>query len=330
MSPPAIVALGLVKRFGAVEALRGVDLEVATGSVFALLGPNGAGKTTTVRVLATILEPDAGTAQVAGVDVAREPAAVRRSIGLAGQFAAVDPNLTGRENLQLIGRLAHLRGARLRARVEEQLGRFGLDAVDERLARTYSGGMRRRLDLAAALIHSPPIVFLDEPTAGLDPSSREKLWSVIAELVAEGTTVLLTTHYLEEADRLADHVAVIDAGRVIATGTSAELKASLGTSAIVVEFAERDRAVRASHLLGRLGEGIEADGTAPSVRVSVRDPAKAMLEAVRLLDDAQLAPTALRVREPTLDDVFLALTGQTSEEGDQTEHDAEIGQGAVR
>ena len=227
MGNEAILATGLFKRFGDVVALDGIDLAVPRGTVFGLLGPNGAGKTTAVRVLTTLLRPDAGVARVLGRDVLAEPEAVRASIGLAGQYAAVDENLTGRENLRLVGRLAHLSRPLVRARADELLERFNLTEAGDRTVRTYSGGMRRRLDLAASLVHRPPVLFLDEPTTGLDPRSRMDLWGVIEDLVSDGTTVLLTTQYLEEADRLAERIAVVDRGHVIAEGTPAELKAAL-------------------------------------------------------------------------------------------------------
>src|SRR5580765_1597947 len=234
MAEQAIVVEGLEKRFGSVVALAGIDFAVPAGTVLGLLGPNGAGKTTAVRILTTILEPTAGTASVLGIDVTRDPQGVREHIGLAGQYAAVDENLTGHENLRMIGRLTHLSSASARARADELLPQFDLLDAAHRPVRTYSGGMRRRLDLAAALVHRPPVLFLDEPTTGLDPSGRQDLWGVIEDLVREGTTLLLTTQYLEEADRLADRISVVDRGRVIAEGTSAELKARLGGALVEV------------------------------------------------------------------------------------------------
>src|SRR5918992_2534477 len=233
----AIEVEGLRKRFGDVIALDGVDFNVPERSVFGLLGPNGAGKTTAIRILATVLEPDAGRASVLGRDVAREPAAVRRRIGLAGQFAAVDPNLTGRENLRLIGRLTQMETPAIMPRAAELLDRFDLIEAADRPVRTYSGGMRRRLDVAAALVPRPPVLFLDEPTTGLDLHSRNALWDMINELVRDGTTVLLTTQYLEEADRLADRIAVVDLGRVIAEGTPSDLKARLGSTVLEILMA---------------------------------------------------------------------------------------------
>ena len=309
---PAIRVEGLTKRFGAVEALRGVDLAVAPGTVLGLLGPNGAGKTTAVRILTTILQPDGGHAEVLGVDVTRDPQAVRESIGLAGQYAAVDENLTGRENLRLVGRLTHLPAAGIRARADDLLDRFGLTEAADRPARTYSGGMRRRLDRAAALVHRPPVLFLDEPTTGLDPASRSDLWQVIEELVAEGTTVLLTTQYLEEADRLADHIAVIDHGQVIAQGAPAHLKAGLGGTVVEITVADPAAARRAGAQNGaRLGLDAQVDGSA--LELAVDDGPRALVEVLRTLDDADLAVAGMTVREPSLDDVFLSLTGHRAD-----------------
>lgn len=297
---------------GAVRALDGVSFAVPEGTVLGLLGPNGAGKTTAVRILCTLLRPDSGRAVVAGVDVLADPEAARRLIGLAGQYAAVDEALTGRENLQLVGRLNHLGRAVGRERSAALLDRFGLGEAADRPLKTYSGGMRRRLDLAAALVARPPVLFLDEPTTGLDPRSRIDLWGVIQELVADGTTLLLTTQYLEEADRLADRICVIDHGTVIAEGTASELKATLGGTVVEVEVADEATAVRVEGALAGIGatppvrEGV-------LLRVAAAGPAT-LTEVARRLDAEQLEPTGLQLRQPSLDDVFLALTGRPAEE----------------
>jgi len=307
----AVLAEGLTKRYGSVVALDGVDLRVPTATVLGLLGPNGAGKTTAVRILTTIIRPDGGSAQVLGYDVVREADAVRYRIGLAGQYAAVDPNLTGRENLRLIGRLTQLPRRRIPARADELLERFGLADAAGRLVRTYSGGMRRRLDLAAALVHRPPVLFLDEPTTGLDPQGRLDLWDVIRGLVADGTTVLLTTQYLEEADRLAHRIVVIDQGRVIAEGTPAELKARLGSTVIELGLADETAALRARAVLARFDGVPEIDGR--TVRLSIHDGPRVLVDALRALDAEDLIPVSLTVREPSLDDAFLTLTGKRAE-----------------
>src|SRR6266545_4997884 len=312
MTDNAIVVQGLAKRFGEVVALDGIDFQVPAGSVFGLLGPNGAGKTTAIRILTTILRPDGGHAEVLGLDVVRHADEVRYLIGLAGQYAAIDPNLTGRENLRLTGRLAQLPTADARTRADELLERFQLSDAGDRPARTYSGGMRRRLDVAAALVQRPPVVFLDEPTTGLDILSRNALWEMIRELVAEGTTVLLTTQYLEEADRLAHRIAVVDGGRVIANDTPAALKSQLGSTVIELRMGEAARALEAGDLLAeRLRARPERDGA--TVRLSSGDGARLLIDVLRLLDDHQLAPATLAVREPSMDDVFLALTGHRAE-----------------
>jgi ABC-2 type transport system ATP-binding protein len=308
VSELAIEVNDLRKSFGEVIALSGISFEVEKGSVLGLLGPNGAGKTTAIRILATILEPTSGSARVLGKDVATQAKQVRYDIGLAGQFAAVDPNLTGRENLRLIGKLVHLPKSSIPTRASQLLEQFGLTDAADRPARTYSGGMRRRLDLAAALVHKPAVLFLDEPTTGLDPQSRLALWEVIRELVNDGTTVLLTTQYLEEADRLADRIAVIDKGKVIANDTSDALKARLGNTVIEVGFNDEETAERAREVL--LATGVAADRQTNLVHIASDQGTKQVVETVRALDAAQLAPVSLNVREPSLDDVFLSLTGR--------------------
>jgi ABC-2 type transport system ATP-binding protein len=320
---PAISTDGLVKRFGDVEAVRGVTLSVPTGTVLGLLGPNGAGKTTVVRVLTTILHPDEGQASVLGLDVVRDAEAIRATIGLAGQYAAVDENLTGRENLKLVGKLTHLTKRSIGPRADELLERFRLADAGDRVVKTYSGGMRRRLDLAAALVHRPPILFLDEPTTGLDPRSRNDLWAVIQELVADGTTVLLTTQYLEEADRLADNIAVIDHGEVIAEGTSTELKADFGATIVELRFGEAASAAKASSLLGSdaMPTEVAADGRTVEAKLCP-EANTSVFDVVRALDAAHLEPDDLIVREPTLDDVFLSLTGHAADQADDQENEA--------
>ncbi len=308
----AIEAQGLRKSYGDVVALRDVDLRVEAGSVFGLLGPNGAGKTTAVRILTTLLPPDGGSARVAGCDVVSDGAALRRRIGLAGQYAAVDENLTGFENLEMVGRLYHLRRRASRARAQELLEAFELADAGARLVRTYSGGMRRRLDLAAALVARPPVLFLDEPTTGLDIRSRIGLWDAIEALVAEGTTVLLTTQYLDEADRLARRIAVIDHGRVIAEGTSDELKAQVGGDRLEVRLDDGHRDEEAITALAPIAEERPfcENGL---LRVPLRQRRGAIAQAVRRLDEAGIGIEDIAVRRPTLDDVFLKLTGHAAE-----------------
>jgi ABC-2 type transport system ATP-binding protein len=320
-SEPAISVTGLVKSFGDVRALDGVDLYVPPGSVLGLLGPNGAGKTTAVRVLTTLLKPDAGTVLVTGLDVVRDAAELRGRIGLAGQYAAVDENLTGLENLVMVGRLYGERRTRAKRRGEELLERFDLVEAADRPVKTYSGGMRRRLDLAAALVARPPVLFLDEPTTGLDPRSRLEVWATIEGLVAEGTTVLLTTQYLDEADRLADLIAVIDRGRVIAEGTPDELKDRVGGERLEVHLAVASAVATAVRALAPMSdEPPVAD--AETVRVPVSRRSGTIVEAVRRLDEAGVAVDDLGLRRPTLDDVFLALTGHVAEAADDEEEKA--------
>ena len=309
MSEPAVEASGLRKAFGKVQALDGLSLAVPAGSVLGLLGPNGSGKTTTVSILATSLRPDAGRAIVGGLDVVTEAARVRRVIGLAGQFAAVDPNLTGQENLRLIGRLSRMGRRQARVRADELLDRFGLSAAAGRLVRGYSGGMRRRLDVAAALLHRPAVLFLDEPTTGLDPESRFALWDSVRDLARSGTTVLLTTQYLEEADALADQVAIISAGRVAGTGTPAELKVRFGTVVFQLDFGRQAAAQAAHAALVCAGYRPRRDGDGVQVRSATGSGE--LTGVLRALDGRAPDPVSVAVREPTLDDVFLSLTRES-------------------
>jgi ABC-2 type transport system ATP-binding protein len=317
----AIRVRGLRKSFGDVRALDGVDLEAAPGTVLGLLGPNGAGKTTAVRVMATLLKPDAGEVCVAGLDAVREATALRERIGLAGQYAAIDENLTGLENLVMVGRLYGMSRAQATTRGRELLERFDLAEAADRPAKTYSGGMRRRLDLGAALVAKPPILFLDEPTTGLDPRSRLDLWTTIEELVAEGTTVLLTTQYLDEADRLADTIAVIDHGRVIANGTPDELKDRVGGERLEVRVSTREQAPIAARALAPIGDEPPLV-TGDTVTVGVRKRNGVIVEAVRRLDESGVEVDDITLRRPTLDDVFLALTGRVAEAADDDEETA--------
>ena len=321
----AVETEGLCKSYGDVEALRSVDLRVAASSVFGLLGPNGAGKTTAVRILTTLLAPGGGSARVAGFDVVEQPGEVRKRIGLAGQYAAVDENLNGFENLELVGRLYHLGRAASRRRARELLKDFGLEDAGERLVRTYSGGMRRRLDLAAALVARPPILFLDEPTTGLDLPSRMSLWEAIEALVGGGTTVLLTTQYLDEADRLADRIAVVDHGVVIAEGSPDELKDQVGGERLEIRLGERGTREQAIAALRPISEEEPAcvDGL---LSVPLRSHQAAIADAVRRLDEAGVGIDDIAVRRPTLDDVFLTLTGHAAEhEGEEEAVAAEAG-----
>ncbi|HEY1829195.1 MAG TPA: ATP-binding cassette domain-containing protein [Acidimicrobiales bacterium] len=314
-SSPAVEAVDVVKVFkkGNVRALDGVSLSVQPGTVLGLLGPNGAGKTTMVRILSTILNPDSGTARIMGHDVVKEAAGVRRLIGLAGQYATVDENLTGRENIRMVGRLTHLGGAVANQRADELLEQFDLTDAGNRSLKTYSGGMRRRLDLAAALVAKPPVLFLDEPTTGLDPQSRQDMWTITEELVQSGVTVLLTTQYLEEADRLADDIIVIDHGQVIAQGTPAELKANLGTTVIAVILPDAATAEQAKVLVAHLSDkAIAVDGA--SIELTVEQGPKVAAEVLRTLDQADVPISGINLREPSLDDVFISLTGHKAQE----------------
>ncbi|MFC9458179.1 ATP-binding cassette domain-containing protein [Streptomyces sp. NPDC056983] len=313
--PGAIYAEGLVKTFGDVRALDGVDLDVPEGTVLGLLGPNGAGKTTAVRCLTTLLTPDSGKAVVAGIDVLKHPNEVRRSIGLSGQFAAVDEYLTGRENLQMVGQLYQMKAKEAKARASELLERFNLADAADRTSKTYSGGMRRRLDLAAALVVSPPVMFMDEPTTGLDPRNRLQLWEVIQELVAGGTTLLLTTQYLEEADHLAHDICVIDHGRVIARGTSDQLKAQTGGERVELVVHEREHMTPAAEILAGFGKGeTTVEQHTRKLTVPVTGGAKLLAEVIRELDTRGIEIDDIGLRRPTLDDVFISLTGHVAEE----------------
>jgi ABC-2 type transport system ATP-binding protein len=310
-----IEAVGLHKSFGKTHALAGLDFDVAEGTILCVLGPNGAGKTTAVRVLTTLTRPVAGHATVAGIDVARDPAAVRAKIGVAGQYAALDELLTGRENLQMVGRLYRLDGQTARRRAGELIEHFELSDAADRTVKTYSGGMRRRLDLGAALMAQPPVIFLDEPTTGLDPKGRLSMWDLIEGLAGSGTTVLMTTQYLEEADRLADDIAVIDHGRVIARGTALQLKQQVGGERLEITISDSPWLDAARRVLEALGEGpARVDAETRHVSVAVTSHDGVLTRAIRELDAAGVHVDDIGFRRPTLDEVFLSLTGRPAEE----------------
>jgi ABC-2 type transport system ATP-binding protein len=313
MSEYAVEALNIVRTFGDLRALDDVTLRVPTGQVFGLLGPNGSGKTTMVRILSTILSPTSGRATVAGFDVVKQPNQVRHHIGLAGQNATVDENLTGFENLRMVGLLNHLNKAYVIAKAHQLLEDFGLSDAAHRTTKTYSGGMRRRLDLAAALVAEPPILFLDEPTTGLDPQSRQDLWAIIERLVEGGTTVLLTTQYLEEADRLAKQLVVLDHGKIIAEGTAAQLKAQMGTTILSLSFSSTNDALRAQPIVADLSNTPgNLDGSV--LEMTVNNGPAVTADALRRIDAAGISLSGLALREPSLDDVFINLTGHKAED----------------
>jgi ABC-2 type transport system ATP-binding protein len=315
----AIETNGLTKSFGATRAVAGIDLQIRRGSVYGLLGPNGAGKTTTIRILATLLRPDAGTASVLGLDVVRQAAAVREKVSLTGQYASVDEDLTGHENLILVGRLVGLSWTDARKRASELLDAFGLADAAKRQVRTYSGGMRRRIDIAASLVATPDVLFLDEPTSGLDPRSRNQVWDIVRAIAAEGTTVLLTTQYLEEADRLAERLAVIDHGRLLAEGTSRELKASVGGDTIHVRLENPRQQTRAEELIARtLGNGVLPSSEAETVSARIADAGQAAAILAALAQDG-VTVAGFTLGTPTLDDVFFALTGHAAVDRDEVE-----------
>ena len=319
-----IEARGLVKSYRDVEALKGLDVEVPTGTVLAMLGPNGAGKTTAVSILATLIKPNAGTASVAGIDVFAKPQEVRKKIGLSGQFAAVDEHLTGFENLDMVGRLYKLGKVNSRNRARELLEQFGLNHASDRPVKTYSGGMRRRLDVAGALIAEPPVLFLDEPTTGLDPRSRTELWRVIRDLVSRGTTLLLTTQYLEEADHLANEIMVIDSGQAIAQGTSDDLKSMVGGERIEVTVGAADQIDIASQILKGVADGeLQIDDVSRTIVAPVKGGAPALREVLRGLESTDVELRDVGLRRPTLDDVFLTLTGKAAESEEEAETEEE-------
>lgn len=308
MSTIAVQVAGVRKSFGAVEALRGIDLTVQKGTIVGILGPNGAGKTTLIRILTTLMQPDSGSLSVEGHDVVEESDAVRRIIGLAGQYAAVDENLTGRENLVMVGRLYHMSVALARARADELLAQFNLVDAADRTLKTYSGGMRRRVDLAASLVNRPPVLFLDEPTTGLDPASRLDLWEIIRALVRGGTTVVLTTQYMEEADYLAENIFVIDHGTVIAAGTPTELKSRVGGDVLELHISNAKKVPEARRALESLGYGLPTESAAGLLTLPVQEGSQALVRAIRALDDAGIEIEDLQLRRPSLDEAFLKLT----------------------
>jgi ABC-2 type transport system ATP-binding protein len=322
MREPSIVADSIVRHFGDIKALDGVSLSVEAGTIYGLLGPNGAGKTTLIRVLTTLLKPDSGSGFVAGIDVVDDPHGARESLGLAGQTAAVDAFLTGRENLEMVGNLYHLPSKEAKRRADEVLERINLNEAGDRPVSTYSGGMRRRLDLAASLVGRPEVLFLDEPTTGLDPRSRLEMWGLINELVHEGATVMLTTQYLDEADRLADMIGVIDHGRLITEGTASELKAKLGGDIIDVAISADDRERVAAILSAITGDDAVWDDSSFSFTIPARDGAVTLTEVVRQLDQAGVVPNDLALHRPSLDDVFLSLTGHPAEDGSTEAEDS--------
>jgi ABC-2 type transport system ATP-binding protein len=322
-SPLAIEATGLAKSFGETRAVCGVDLAVRSGTVYGFLGPNGAGKTTTIRMLATLLEPDEGTAYVLGHDVVREADAVRRRVSLTGQYASIDEELTGRENLVLLGRLLGYSHAQAKARADELLEVFDLAEAAGRQVETYSGGMRRKLDIAGSIVVPPDLMFLDEPTTGLDPRSRNQVWEIIRALVAQGTTALLTTQYLDEADQLANRIAVIDRGTVIAEGTSGELKASVGAGALHVRLRDQEQRTEGQQLLARtLGVEVHPDSDPVALTASVSDPER-VARALTELSRADVGVAEFSLGQPSLDEVFFALTGRPAEERTQDENENE-------